>query len=88
MQRFKNTLSSPFGSAVAGGLVVAAIGLGAIEAGWVGDDAGSNPSSAAPSPQAQLVSNDGGSDGKRRRLRDFGPAFGGPGSDRNPDDIF
>ncbi len=64
MQRFKNTLSSPFGSAVAGGLVVAAIGLGAIEAGWVGDDAGSNPSSAAPSPQAQLVSNDGGSDGK------------------------
>ena len=58
MQRLKSALSSSFGSAVAGGLVVAAIGLVAIEAGWVGDDDGSNTAaaSAAPAPQARLAS--------------------------------
>ncbi|MDP9189491.1 MAG: trypsin-like peptidase domain-containing protein [Actinomycetota bacterium] len=64
MQRVKQTLSSPFGSAVVGGLVVAAIGLVAVEAGWVGDDGGSTSSSVAPSPQPQLVNDDGGSGDK------------------------
>lgn len=55
MQRLKKTLSSSsFGSAVVGGLVVAAIGLLAIEAGWVGDDGGS--SGSATGSQGRLVS--------------------------------
>ena len=62
MQRIRSTLSSPFGSAVAGGLVVAAIGLVAVEAGWVGDDGGSTSAAAAPAPQVQLA-NDGGASG-------------------------
>lgn len=55
MQRVKRALSSSsFGSAVVGGLVVAAVGLVAVEAGWVGDDGGSS-SASAPSA-GQLVS--------------------------------
>lgn len=63
MHRIKNTLSSSsFGSAVVGGLVVAAVGLVAVEAGWVGDDGGSSSSSAS-SQQTRLVGNDSGSGG-------------------------
>jgi len=56
----KRILSSSFGSAVAGGLVVAAVGLGAIEAGWVGDDGDSGGATTAPAGQANLVSNEAG----------------------------
>jgi S1-C subfamily serine protease len=62
MQRIRSTLSSSFGSAVAGGLVVAAIGLVAVEAGWVGDDGGSTSAAAAPAPQVQLANDGGASD--------------------------
>ncbi|MBA2546153.1 MAG: trypsin-like peptidase domain-containing protein [Solirubrobacterales bacterium] len=56
----KRILSSSFGSAVAGGLVVAAVGLGAIEAGWVGDGGDSGGATTAPAGQANLVSNEAG----------------------------
>src|SRR5688500_9398045 len=48
MQRARDFFARPFGSALLGGLVVAAAGLGAIEAGWIGDDESSSPIVAAP----------------------------------------
>jgi S1-C subfamily serine protease len=61
MQRI---LSSHFGSAVAGGLVVAVVGLAAVEAGWVADGGGSSPSDPTPASGANLVSNQN-QDGER-----------------------
>jgi S1-C subfamily serine protease len=46
--RARNALSSSFGSALIGGLVVAAAGLAAIEAGWIGDDEGSSSTAVQP----------------------------------------
>ncbi len=65
MQRI---LSSHFGSAVVGGLVVAVVGLGAVEAGWVGDDGGSNSSDSAPVSQPNLVSDDSKDNGSGGEL--------------------
>ena len=58
----KNLASTPFGSAILGGLVVAAVGLVAIEAGWVGDDDGGSAAAGAP-PLTRPVADDGDDSG-------------------------
>jgi len=57
----KSFFSTSFGSAILGGLVVAVLGLVAIEAGWVGDDDDGSGSLGTP-PLTRPVS-DGGDKG-------------------------
>jgi S1-C subfamily serine protease len=59
MHGIKSFFATSFGSAVLGGLVVAAAGLVAIEAGWVGDD-DSDSASAAPLTRPVSDGNDKG----------------------------
>jgi S1-C subfamily serine protease len=61
MGRARTLLSSHFGSALVGGLVVAVIGLVAIDAGWVGDedDPGSGSTSLASAPLTEPASEGG-----------------------------
>jgi len=58
VQRAKDFLATSFGSALVGGLVVAAVGLIAIEAGWVGDD--DEGSSLGAPPLTRPASDDTG----------------------------
>jgi S1-C subfamily serine protease len=59
MQRSRSLLNSHFGSALVGGLVVAAAGLLAVESGWVADGDGSE-APLAPAALAQPASDDKG----------------------------
>jgi S1-C subfamily serine protease len=58
VNRIRTALSSSFGSAVVGGLVVAVVGLVAVAAGWVGDDDDSSPTPSVV-PLAEPVSDQG-----------------------------
>ena len=59
MSRTRRFLSTPFGSALAGGVVVAAFGWVAIAAGWVEADGGSTTTVAAPAAAPVLASDSG-----------------------------
>ena len=56
MSRARTLLSSSFGSALVGGLVVAVVGLVAVAAGWVGDEDGSSSPALAAAPLTEPVS--------------------------------
>ena len=60
MSRIRTLLSSSFGSALVGGLVVAVVGLVAVGAGWVGDEDGSSSPSLAAAPLTEPVSDQSG----------------------------
>ena len=57
MQRARDLLATPFGSALIGGLVVAVAGVGAIEAGWIGE--GDDGSSIGGPPLTRPASDSG-----------------------------
>jgi S1-C subfamily serine protease len=59
MSRTRRFFSTPFGSALAGGAVVAAFGWVAIAAGWVEADGGSTTTVAAPAAAPVLASDSG-----------------------------
>ena len=61
----KNFLRTPFASAFAGGLIVAVLGLVAIEAGWIeAEDGGGGVSQPAAVPLTAPVSTEGDGEGK------------------------
>jgi S1-C subfamily serine protease len=62
MERLKRVARTPFGSALLGGIVVAAVGLIAISAGWIKAD--SDEPALAPVPLAQPASDSGNPKGE------------------------
>jgi S1-C subfamily serine protease len=62
MSRAKDSFVSSLGSALIGGLVVAIAGLAAIQAGWIGDDDGSDSTSLAAPPLSRPAGDGGGGD--------------------------
>lgn len=72
MQRAGQIVSTPFGSAVVGGLVVAIAGLVLLETGVIGDE-DSSPS-LAPAPLARPASDTSGKDATVNQIYEIGRA--------------